>query len=132
MKNFRSYNTEECEIIPPHTLSHSLSDRPSLPLSLYNCISLLSSCFSVQTAARTDKNVRRSRVNEKARTAFSSSSSSSPRRPERAHAAARRICNTVRIVYIVEEGWRNLPRVVALLLRGVIASLYIHEYNNVL
>lgn len=54
------------------------------------------------------------------------------RRPERAHAAARRICNTVRIVYIVGEGWRNLPRVVALLLRGVIASLYIHKYNNVL
>jgi len=44
------------------------------------------------------------------------------RRPERAHAAARRICNTVSIVYIVGEGWRNLPRVVALLLGGVIAS----------
>lgn len=24
MKNFRSYNTEECEIIPPHSLSLSL------------------------------------------------------------------------------------------------------------
>jgi len=46
------------------------------------------------------------------------------RRPERAHAAARRICNTVRIVYKVGEGWRNLPGVVALLLGGVIASLY--------
>lgn len=79
MKNFRSYNTEECEIIPPHSLSLSLCISISLPLSRYNNITVSlsssspspSSCFSVQTAARTDKNVRRWRVNENARAAFS-------------------------------------------------------------